>query len=132
MTIALLGVGVMGSALVAALERVAAGEIVVSPSGCPDEEPEQVEGQWPGRSQGLSARESEVVSLITQGLTNVDISARTYLSINSVKTYIRTAYRKMGVPRRSQAVRWGLKNAMSPDVMRQVGPDPEVSRRSGG
>jgi len=30
------------------------------------------------------------------------------LRINSVKTYIRTAYRKIGVLRRSQAVGWAL------------------------
>lgn len=109
--------------LVEALERVHGGEVVVSPSFAPgtdiDVEPQDTQGDWPGRSQGLSPREAEVVAFITQGLTNDDIAQRTYLSINSVKTYIRNAYRKMGVTRRSQAVRWGLENGMLPDADRQ-------------
>ncbi|GEP40286.1 DNA-binding response regulator [Nocardioides psychrotolerans] len=60
------------------------------------------------RGGGLSAREVEVIGLIALGLSNQEISARLYLSINSVKTYVRTAYRKMGVGTRSQAVGWAL------------------------
>ena len=77
-------------------------------------------GDWPGRDHGLSARESEVLALITQGLSNQEIAARTYLSINSVKTYIRTAYRKIGVTRRSQAVGWGMRHGFEPDRMRSI------------
>ena len=62
----------------------------------------------PGSDAGLSAREAEVLALITQGYSNREIAERSYLSINSVKTYIRAAYRKIGVTRRSQAVVWGL------------------------
>ena len=58
---------------------------------------------------GLAPRELEVLALITQGLTNQEIADRAYLSINSVKTYVRSAYRKIGVSRRSQAVGWGLR-----------------------
>ncbi|GAA4696606.1 response regulator transcription factor [Nocardioides conyzicola] len=79
-------------------------------------------GEWPGREFGLSARESEVLALITQGLSNQEIADRTYLSINSVKTYIRTAYRKVEVTRRSQAVAWGMRHGFEPDRMRSVVP----------
>ncbi len=58
--------------------------------------------------------------LITQGLSNQEIADRSYLSINSVKTYIRTAYRKIGVTRRSQAVVWGMKHGFEPDRLRVV------------
>ncbi|GAA1476278.1 response regulator transcription factor [Nocardioides aestuarii] len=61
------------------------------------------------RTVGLTPRELEVLSLITQGLTNQEIADQSYISINSVKTYVRTAYRKIGVTRRSQAVSWGLR-----------------------
>ncbi len=61
------------------------------------------------RTSGLTPRELEVLTLITQGLTNQEIADRSYISINSVKTYVRTAYRKIGVTRRSQAVSWGLR-----------------------
>ena len=74
----------------------------------------------PGREAGLTAREAEVLALITQGLSNQEIAQRSYLSINSVKTYIRTAYRKIGVERRAQAVVWGMQHGFEPDRTRIV------------
>ncbi|WP_300599588.1 LuxR C-terminal-related transcriptional regulator [uncultured Nocardioides sp.] len=38
------------------------------------------------------------------------------LSINSIKTYIRQAYRKIDVERRTQAVAWGMANGLLPDA----------------
>jgi len=106
--------------MVDALEKIHAGETVTpSEAARPDSEA----GAWPGKELGLSGREAEVVALITQGLTNQEIADRVYLSINSVKTYIRTAYRKMDVHRRSQAVAWGLNNGFAPDHTRTVNPD---------
>ena len=62
-----------------------------------------------------------MIALITQGLTNPEIAARSYITGNSLKSYIRSAYRKMGVERRSQAVLWGIKHDFQPDVVRHVG-----------
>ena len=59
------------------------------------------------------AREAEIIALITRGLSNKDIAARCFLSINSVKSYIRSAYRRMGVTSRSQAVLWGVRHGMA-------------------
>ena len=73
-------------------------------------ETEAVAPTWPGQSHGLSEREAEMLTFIVRGLTNEDIAARAYLSINTVKTYIRTAYRKIGVTSRSQAVAWGFRH----------------------
>ena len=101
-----------------ALFRVGRGERVVEPAPVADEQAAM--NDWPGRAAGLSPRESEVVALITAGLTNDEIARSCYLSINSVKTYIRSAYRKMGVERRSQAVAWGIENGMVPRALRQV------------
>jgi NarL family two-component system response regulator LiaR len=70
---------------------------------------------WPGRDAGLSARESEVLSFIARGLSNEEVARHAYLSINTVKTYIRTGYRKIGVTSRAQAVRWALQNGFDPD-----------------
>lgn len=70
---------------------------------------------WPGAEHGLTPREAEVVALIARGLSNQDIADLSYLSINSVKTYIRTAYRKMGVKTRPQAVLWLLRHGFDPE-----------------
>jgi two-component system, NarL family, response regulator LiaR len=109
-----------GPQIVAALERVVAGEVVILPGNM--ESSVGGAGDWPGRSAGLSPREAEIIALITQGLTNQEIADRAFLSINSVKTYIRSAYRKIGVTRRSQAVRWGLENGFAPEILRTIDP----------
>ena len=80
-------------------------------------------GDWPGRDRGLSAREAEVVALITQGLGNEEIADRMYVSVNTVKTYIRTAYRKMGVDNRARAVLWGIDHGFRPDTIEAKAPD---------
>ena len=69
---------------------------------------------------GLSQRESEIVALIAQGLSNAEVASRAYLSINSVKTHIRSAYRKMGVASRTQAVLWATEHGFRQDVSRRV------------
>jgi NarL family two-component system response regulator LiaR len=109
-----------GPQVVDALNRVVAGEVVILPGS--NESSVDGSGDWPGRSAGLSPREAEVVALITQGLSNQEIADRAFLSINSVKTYIRSAYRKIGVERRSQAVLWGIRNGFEPDTLRTIDP----------
>jgi NarL family two-component system response regulator LiaR len=70
-------------------------------------------GDWPGRQSDLSQREAEVIALIARGLSNQEIAETLFLSINSVKTYVRTAYRKIDVDRRSQAVIWALEHGFA-------------------
>jgi DNA-binding NarL/FixJ family response regulator len=113
-----------GGDIVEALERVHRGEVVVRTGD--RESSVGAEGDWPGRAAGLSPREAEVLALITQGRSNLEIAERAYLSINSVKTYIRAAYRKIGVATRPQAVRWGMLHGFEPDTMRTLDPDLRV------
>ncbi|WP_345520958.1 response regulator transcription factor [Nocardioides conyzicola] len=61
---------------------------------------------------GLTGREVQVLALIAEGLTNQEIADRVYISINSVKTYIRAAYRKVGVNSRSQAAIWAMQHGI--------------------
>ena len=56
----------------------------------------------------LTRREEEVLRLICRGVSNDEIARRLFLSINSVKSHIRTLYRKIEVERRPQAVLWGI------------------------
>lgn len=105
--------------LVDALERIHAGQRVVTQD---DGRAPVVGGDWPGREEGLTPRESEVLALITQGLSNAEIVDRTALSINSVKSYIRTCYRKIGATSRSRAVLWGIEHGFQPDRLRALDP----------
>jgi two-component system, NarL family, response regulator LiaR len=109
-----------GPELADALSRIHGGEVVLPATY--DEEVTVAGGDWPGREQGLTPREAEIIALITQGLSNNDIAAKTSLSINSVKSYIRSGYRKMGVTSRTNAVLWGLEHGFAPDRLRVQAP----------
>ena len=99
--------------LVTALEAVHAGEMVIS--DVPPRGRSAVGLDWPGRGEGLSDRESEILALITQGKSNAEVAALTYLSPNTIKSYIRTIYRKIDVASRTQAVLWGVEHGFTPD-----------------
>jgi two-component system, NarL family, response regulator LiaR len=101
--------------LVDALERINNGETVSTVDYPSSAEVDM--GDWPGRGFGLSAREAEVIALITQGLANEDIASRMYVSTNTVKTYIRSAYRKLGIDSRTRAVLWGIDHGFRPDKL---------------
>lgn len=112
-----------GPQIADAVQAVVRGEVVVSPYVQPAEALHG--GDWPGRTlAGLSAREAEVLTMIASGMSNQEIADRSYLSINSVKTYIRSAYAKIGAARRSQAVRWALENGFLsvPDTFADTEP----------
>lgn len=81
--------------LVDSIERVVAGERVgfdVDPST-----------RAAPRAVELSDRESEVLALIAKGLTNAQIAEELYLSIETVKTYVKRLYAKLDVHNRAQA-----------------------------
>lgn len=102
--------------LVSALESVHAGQTVISdppPRGRPS-----VGLDWPGRREGLTDREAEILALITQGKSNAEVARLTFLSANTVKSYIRAIYRKIDVASRTQAVLWGVNHGFSPDHRR--------------
>ncbi len=67
-----------------------------------------------GEEVGLTPRETEILQLLTLGLSNQAIADECFLSINSVKSYIRSAYRRIGVTSRSQAVVWCLQHGFEP------------------
>lgn len=62
----------------------------------------------------LTKREFDVLTLIARGRTNHEICAELVLSPNTVKTYIRTAYKKIGVTSRAQALGWMVNNGLIP------------------
>ena len=53
---------------------------------------------------GLSARELEVLRLMADGLSNQEIAARLFVSLNTIKTHSANIFEKLDVRRRTQAV----------------------------
>jgi two-component system, NarL family, response regulator LiaR len=59
--------------------------------------------RWPGREIGLTERESELLSLLSTGMTNRELGSHLYVSENTIKTQLRSLYSKLGVRNRAQA-----------------------------
>ena len=55
--------------------------------------------------EALSDRESEVLRYLPTIMSNADIAAELFVSVNTVKTHVKSIYRKLGATRRQDAVR---------------------------
>jgi len=93
------------SSLVDAIRQVAAGRSLLDPAvtgrlmtrlreGAPQDQ----------RLASLTAREREVLGLISDGLTNREIGERLFLAEKTVKNYVSELLAKLGMQRRTRAV----------------------------
>ena len=69
----------------------------------------------------LSTREREVLALLAVGLTNRAIGEELYLSTDTVKTYVRRVYAKLGVRNRAQAATRATRLGLHPPDARLAG-----------
>ncbi len=114
-----------GEQIADAVQAVVGGETVVSPELVPPAA--LIGGDWPGRDGAdLTVREAEILAMIATGMSNREIADRSYLSINTVKSYIRSAYRKVGAERRSQAVLWALEHGFAASADTSAPTEPAL------
>jgi two-component system NarL family response regulator len=101
-----------GSELVQAIRTVHAGG-----SAIPDDIARRVAARM---NQGpLSAREVEVLKLVSQGLTNQRIADRLSLGESTVRTHLASLMAKLGADNRTHAVNVALeRNILSPEDLR--------------
>jgi DNA-binding NarL/FixJ family response regulator len=100
---------VTASALFDAVRVVAAGEALLAPAVTRRLIGEFVRlrpapAQAPDRLRELTPRETEVLRLVAEGLSNGEIAARLVVSEETVKTHVSRVLMKLGVRDRTQAV----------------------------
>ncbi|TCO35797.1 DNA-binding NarL/FixJ family response regulator [Kribbella steppae] len=96
----------------AALRSTAAGQSTFDP----EVSRRLIAGLTPGRvkeTDGLTARETEVLRLIAQGLSNPEIAERLYISEATVKTHINNTFAKIGARHRAEAVRYAYRKGIA-------------------
>ena len=100
--------GLAPEKLADAIRRVAAGEVVVAPS---HGHARVLAGDYrrPLDDLGLSARESEVLALLAEGLSNQQIADGLYLNVETVRSHLKQIYSKLDVHTRSQATARALR-----------------------
>lgn len=108
-----------GSEVLDAIERVQRGERVLSSEvidtlvGALDSRPavtltQAAVSRPVVTASALTAREREILSLLVTGATNRAIAAKLFIGEATVKTHLASAYAKLGVANRHQAVARGI------------------------
>jgi DNA-binding NarL/FixJ family response regulator len=90
-----------GQEVAEAIVAIAAGESIFAVPTSAARVPGDLD--WPGRDDGLSARQSQVLVLVAEGLTNPEIAAALYVSLETVKSHLREIFAKLGFRNRVEA-----------------------------
>lgn len=107
---------ISGEELVAQIERAHAGETVIDPGmaarAVDTAARLERDEYWPGARHGLTQRESEILSFMVSGLSNRAIAARLVIGDETVKSHLRSIYRKLEVRDRTSAVATALREGI--------------------
>ena len=102
--------------LVGHLHRVAEGEVAIDPAlaGRVALSAARISAGefWPGANLGLTQRESEVLDLLVAGHSNRSVASTLVVSEDTVKTHIRSLYRKLDVQDRAGAIAVALREGL--------------------
>lgn len=97
--------------LVRAIAHVAEGGVIISPAMAPKllfeigTEPKPAEKE----ETGLSPRETEILQLIADGLTDREIAERLFISVNTAKTHLKNILAKLQLKSRAQIAAYEAK-----------------------
>lgn len=93
------------STVLAAVERVMAGEEFIDPSIVPHATVTE-------RTDLLTPREREILQLLAFGMSNADVGQRLFISQETVKSHVRHILAKLDAETRTQAVAIALRDAI--------------------
>ena len=101
--------------ILSALEAAAAGLAVISPEVLDSLLPAPAEGAAPDDAplgEPLTARESEILSLLADGAGNKEIASRLRISEHTVKFHVSSILAKLGAATRTEAVSRGYREGL--------------------
>ena len=76
----------------------------------------------------ISERESDVLNLVVQGKTNIEIATSLYISINTVKNHLKSIFKKMDVSSRAEAVaKYLSKSYPEKSISNDSNHEPQIS-----
>jgi DNA-binding NarL/FixJ family response regulator len=103
-----------------ALQRVTRGQAAIDPAiqhhvldAIAAGSPAARAGRAPQFPDGLTHREAEVLALIAQGLSNMEIADRLVVSETTVKSHVNHLFAKTGVRDRAQAVTYAYQHGLT-------------------
>ncbi|MCF4140691.1 response regulator transcription factor [Streptomyces sp. Tue 6430] len=107
-----------GDEILRAVQSVLSGDAGLSPSVQRRllerlSEPEPEPAAPAGPPDGLTVRETEVLVLIAEGLSNQEIARELHVSTATVKTHINNMFTKTGLKDRAQAVRYAFRKGLA-------------------
>jgi two-component system, NarL family, response regulator DevR len=101
---------VRATGLIDAIRAVAAGESLMDPSVT-----ERVMKRVTPREQDtvatLTPRETEILALIAEGMSNREIASALFLAEKTIKNNVSGILAKLGMQRRTQAARWSIEKS---------------------
>jgi len=65
----------------------------------------------------LTERESDVLKLVTDGMTNAEIASRLVVNEETVKTHVASILRKLNLAHRTQAAVYAIRNGGCPNAL---------------
>jgi DNA-binding NarL/FixJ family response regulator len=94
------------------LEQVLAapGRAAMSTLTSTEQAPKASVRQSTANLAGLTTREVEVLNLVAQGLTDVQVADRLVISPRTVNTHLTSIYNKLGVDSRTAATRYAMEH----------------------
>lgn len=93
---------VRATSLIEAIRRVSAGETLLD-AAVTERVLNRVHGAAASPLDALTPRETDILALIAEGLSNREIGARLFLAEKTVKNYVSGILSKLGMQRRTQA-----------------------------